>query len=897
MTLVFLTVGSLLVLALLSFASTLFLNRPPLEERSDSLEAVRSAMRMAVTMQRSHGPEGCFDHPSGSFDVNGRSVAIECSVVNQQYEIDSRFSIIATSDVGNAARDGAAIAATGSPKTIENDVFVSGGSLAADTSAISLGTARLVGDAGEAGVRTPYRYTTVDATTDLDAAGTDCATFYGPQVLTKTFAGLELLATTKAPIEVETRASDVQVKVAGHADAEILGAIVTQVGGARHLDRRFHGDHIDTTSSITGTSVGITAVTACYQVVGPDDPAHVPRDLTTCGSPLMDPERFDQSPSTDGVTCADEPWWTNAGWSAAATADHVYPMLPRIPTYARSSTPLEVGSSGCHVFYPGRYDDDLELDGGRDYYFASGIYLFSGTVEITGDARVVGGEGIWEGCTFDAEASFLPGSPRNHEITGDGVTFLLGGDGRGSDGRIEVANASLRLNQRIATTSTRASAGMNVMTVNAKSPEPTAGTTLDVEIPFDDRVLLPGCLGSEVAAKPSCAEGISTYRSIPVAGATPLVYVPSTLGHDELALDVDLDGSSRTRNRVLFGGAVFTPNAAVSFARTGGGSEYQVSLAGGVTATTIELDFADGAPDQVVVGEDAATTYLQVELTATTDFDGREFTSAVLLEVDDAARYAINSWVVGSVESGAVATTSPATTAAPTTTVAPTTTPLTTVPTTAPATSTSSTTVPPTSTSSTTVPPTTVPPSTVPPSTVPPTIAPPTTAPPTTAPPTTAPPTTAPPTTAPPTTSTPPVGFPSCRSTPNHTKAFGPGTWQVSHWTNPTLSGAPAAATTESEVDVDFKKGANPAIGVKDDFSMRWTQSLRVTESCRIALRGSGDDGFRVKIGTTTVIDAWAGGASTVERVVDIGPGTHLVTFEFFDRTEKAAARLEWRTG
>ncbi|MEM8746077.1 MAG: hypothetical protein AAGF91_05190, partial [Actinomycetota bacterium] len=138
MTLVFILFGSVVAIALLTFASTLFRNRPPLEERSDSLEAVQSAMNMAVTMQRSFGPDGCFPHTDGDFDINGRSVDISCTVLDDENDLGGRYGLITTSNVGNAARDDAAVWTSGSPRQFRNGVFVQGGSFAAGTSTTEL---------------------------------------------------------------------------------------------------------------------------------------------------------------------------------------------------------------------------------------------------------------------------------------------------------------------------------------------------------------------------------------------------------------------------------------------------------------------------------------------------------------------------------------------------------------------------------------------------------------------------------------------------------------------------------------------------------------------------------------------------------------------------------------
>ena len=884
MTLAFLALGSLVVMALLSFASVLFLNRPPLEERSDSLEAVRSAMRMAITMQRSHGPDGCFDHPSGTFAINNRTVSVNCQVVTQENRIGGRFSLIATTNRGNPARGGAAIAATGTGKSILNDVFVNGGSLAGGGS-ISIGDAGLVGSSAASALTSSYRYGVLPPVPAIDASATPtCASYFGPQVLSFAAARPPLVPpatnwATTPQLKIDGQLVPVGTNVTVQAVAsgtDILGVIVTDSTGAKRLDRSGLATNSFTLKPSPLTA-SITNVDVCHQTVPSTAATFVPDTRTFCGSPLMAAEQYGQLPTRpDGIDCGGQGWSKYAGWSPTAQADHVYPMLPRIPSVDRSSTPLEVGSaSHCFVFYPGRYSGDLNLTAGsgtvkNQYYFASGIYLFEGAVKIQPGVRVVGGQGKWQGCTFDAEASFLPGSPKNHDITGYGVTFLLGGNGNTgapSSGRLDIDDASVRLNERVATNSTRASAGISVMSVNLATPAPAPGTALDVEIPFNDRVLLPGCLGSEVATNPACAQDIAAYSNTPVAGATPLRYRPSLLRHDDQIIDIDLNGTVADDDRVQFGGAIFTPNAAVSFQRTAAGTGYAVEVSGGIVASTMEFDFAAGDADSVRIGQDAATVYEMVKLKTTTNFDNKEFEALVDLEIDDSARYAINSWVVGSETTGAGGGTGGGTTT--TTTIPPTTT----LPTT-------TTTLPPTTTT-TTLPPTTTT-TTLPPTTTTTTLPPTTTT------------TTLPTTTT--TTTLPPSGYNFCANGSSWTTNFGPGTWTRKDWKNPNLSGPSAKTNSVSKIDVDYGSGNNTIINQSDGFSVRWSRQIEVAKACNIQLRAGGDDGYRVKIDGSLVINNWSDHAfEQTTQTVAITPGFHTVEFEFYENGGDARALFEWK--
>ncbi|MEM1334645.1 MAG: hypothetical protein AAGG08_14430, partial [Actinomycetota bacterium] len=427
LTLVFMVFGSLVVMALTTFAITLFRNRPPLEERSDSYEAVQAAMNMAITMQRSHGPEGCYPHTDDAFVINNRTVQIRCTVLEDENDLGGRYGLLTTSNVGLAGADDASLDVEGDA-VVRNDAFIQGGSLSQGVSQVSLldGSILTASESTESGL-SAHRYTTVDAADDviLTAAAT-CGEVFGPTVAEEAFTNPDWTATPNLiatptpallPISVEIEPTT--------ADVRFLGAIVTNADGTIvvHRDVPSTGNFVVQAETLTT----ITGVQTCIQVAVPDtDPDHIPLGRTFCEGPLMDPEQFQHTTSEEGVECLTESWWDVAGWKPTALANYIRPMLPQIPTYLRSTNPQRVGATNCYVFYPGRYSGEVTLDGGREYYVASGVYLFDSPIRISDGARVVGGEGRWAGCTFDAEASFLPGSPESHQITGKGVTFLLG---------------------------------------------------------------------------------------------------------------------------------------------------------------------------------------------------------------------------------------------------------------------------------------------------------------------------------------------------------------------------------------------------------------------------------------------------------------------------------------
>ena len=185
------------------------------------------------------------------------------------------------------------------------------------------------------------------------------------------------------------------------------------------------------------------------------------------------------------------------------------------------------------------------------------------------------------------------------------------------------------------------------------------------------------------------------------------------------------------------------------------------------------------------------------------------------------------------------------------------------------------------------------------------------------APPTTAPPagttttttTTVPPPTTTTTTTVPlPTDGPCNEPMFDWTHGFGQGDWTADFWNLPSFSGdappgdpfsgPPVVSKLLSSINADLGNG-QPDSTVNDDyFAARFTRTITVGTGCSVTLRATGDDGYRVFVDGTTVIDDWTSHASTsaTGATPTMGPGTHTIVMEFFERTGEAVYELEWRS-
>lgn len=99
LTLVLVIVGGLITGGLLQFAGAMITVRPPLDRRTDGAEAVRSATRMAITMQREMGPRGCFTTASGvNWQINDFTVNTSCNTVSTFQTGAGRYGVVITSN-------------------------------------------------------------------------------------------------------------------------------------------------------------------------------------------------------------------------------------------------------------------------------------------------------------------------------------------------------------------------------------------------------------------------------------------------------------------------------------------------------------------------------------------------------------------------------------------------------------------------------------------------------------------------------------------------------------------------------------------------------------------------------------------------------------------------------
>jgi beta-glucosidase len=119
------------------------------------------------------------------------------------------------------------------------------------------------------------------------------------------------------------------------------------------------------------------------------------------------------------------------------------------------------------------------------------------------------------------------------------------------------------------------------------------------------------------------------------------------------------------------------------------------------------------------------------------------------------------------------------------------------------------------------------------------------------------------------------------------------------YFDNNTLSGAPRVVRTDARIDFGWTLNS-PARGIPFDwYSVRWTGKLTVPAAGVRRIGVEGNDGYRLWLGNTLLIDNWRK-LSYGSRLVPVTlqPGsTHDLRLEYFESTGNARVKLVWDAG
>lgn len=118
--------------------------------------------------------------------------------------------------------------------------------------------------------------------------------------------------------------------------------------------------------------------------------------------------------------------------------------------------------------------------------------------------------------------------------------------------------------------------------------------------------------------------------------------------------------------------------------------------------------------------------------------------------------------------------------------------------------------------------------------------------------------------------------------------------WRAEYYDNASLSGAPRLSIYEAVLSHDWGHGS-PAIEIPaDNFSARYTSTRHIEKGTYLFLL-TADDGARVWLDGTLILDAWDFGYKQRKVKVYIDTtGDHELQIAYFEKTGKARINFEW---
>lgn len=126
-----------------------------------------------------------------------------------------------------------------------------------------------------------------------------------------------------------------------------------------------------------------------------------------------------------------------------------------------------------------------------------------------------------------------------------------------------------------------------------------------------------------------------------------------------------------------------------------------------------------------------------------------------------------------------------------------------------------------------------------------------------------------------------------------------PAGWRVTYYYGIGLK-RPLAVRGEQTLERNYGTRA-PAFPIRRDrWSARWEGRLRISETGRYTFVVQADDGYRLYLNQTLLLDAWRDQSwrSSMGKVrVDLAPGEYPIRVEHYDHAGDAAIRVRWSGG
>jgi uncharacterized protein YgiM (DUF1202 family) len=128
--------------------------------------------------------------------------------------------------------------------------------------------------------------------------------------------------------------------------------------------------------------------------------------------------------------------------------------------------------------------------------------------------------------------------------------------------------------------------------------------------------------------------------------------------------------------------------------------------------------------------------------------------------------------------------------------------------------------------------------------------------------------------------------------------------WNAEYFNNISLSGSPVPFNPpriDDKIDFNWGTGSPDPLVNADNFSARWKKTVNFPTAGKWTFRVGADDGIRMWIDVTPIVDEWHGNAEgyrTYEVSIDtLTAGNHDLKVEYYEATGNAGVKVEWFYG
>jgi PA14 domain len=119
--------------------------------------------------------------------------------------------------------------------------------------------------------------------------------------------------------------------------------------------------------------------------------------------------------------------------------------------------------------------------------------------------------------------------------------------------------------------------------------------------------------------------------------------------------------------------------------------------------------------------------------------------------------------------------------------------------------------------------------------------------------------------------------------------------WKGEYFDNQTLSGLPVLVRNDTAINFNWGLGSPDPAVPSNHFSVRWTRD-QYFNAGTYAFTVTTDDGMRLWVGDTLLIDSWYNQSATHTGVITLAAGTYPLRVEYYENTGAAVAQVSWTT-